>query len=192
VSSKLLVILGHPVTDSLCGAIAGAVAGAADPARWEVKRLNLGDLEFDPVLRYGYRRRMEPDPAVTQSQELVRWADRIVLIFPVWWSTVPGLLKGWFDRVLAPGVTYHVEGKHGMVGHLKSTVDVVIVSHAPAWLFRLGRDLPGALAKVVWRQNGAKIGHIHRLGNVKASFEAARRPKWEAFIQRLTAHYAKL
>ena len=58
-------------------------------------------MDFDPVLRYGYRKRME-DSFILRSQELISGQ---IISFPlsIWWSSMPSLLKGWIDRV-SPGI----------------------------------------------------------------------------------------
>jgi NAD(P)H dehydrogenase (quinone) len=40
------------------------------------------------------------------EQEKVKWADFIIIQTPIWWFSVPAILKGWFDRVFATGVTW--------------------------------------------------------------------------------------
>ena len=55
-SKKILVILGHPQKESLCGALAEAYAAGAIAAGGEVRTLDLGDLAFDPILWNGYKR----------------------------------------------------------------------------------------------------------------------------------------
>ena len=54
-SRSILILLGHPDRDSLCGALAQRYATAAENAGHRVRLIALGDLEFDPVLRHGYR-----------------------------------------------------------------------------------------------------------------------------------------
>jgi len=57
-----------------------AYADGAMAARHEVRTLELGALDFDPVLRFGYRARMAPDPVIEQSQQWVLWAERLALL----------------------------------------------------------------------------------------------------------------
>jgi len=49
----------------------------------------------------------------------VLWADMLVFNFPLWWSTTPAILKGWLDKVLAIGFSYHPRDKHYETGILK-------------------------------------------------------------------------
>jgi NAD(P)H dehydrogenase (quinone) len=48
---------------------------------------------------------------VLAEQEKLRWADMLILQFPLWWFTMPAILKGWVDRVFAYGFAYGV-GEH--------------------------------------------------------------------------------
>ena len=45
-------------------------------------------------------------PALREEQEKLLRADAVIFQFPLWWFSVPAILKGWFDRVLAYGVAY--------------------------------------------------------------------------------------
>src|SRR4029079_4648856 len=57
-------------------------------------------------------------PEIQREQERVRAADLLVLQFPLWWGSVPAILKGWFDRVLAYGFAY-VDGRRFDTGLFK-------------------------------------------------------------------------
>ena len=62
-SKRVLVIVGHPSTDSFCAALADSYVETAIGAGQDVRVLYLGDLCFDPVLHEGYNRiqPLEPD-----------------------------------------------------------------------------------------------------------------------------------
>jgi NAD(P)H dehydrogenase (quinone) len=57
-------------------------------------------------------------PEIQREQKRVRAADLLVLQFPLWWGSVPAILKGWFDRVLAYGFAY-VDGRRFDTGLFK-------------------------------------------------------------------------
>lgn len=43
---------------------------------------------------------------ILNEREKVLWADMVIFHFPLWWYSVPAIMKGWFDRVLvAPFAT---------------------------------------------------------------------------------------
>ena len=100
--SAALVIDGHPDARSLTAALARRYAGAHGDARV----LALRDLDFDPILRFGYRERMTLEPDLVEAREALHAARTIVVATPLWWGSVPALLKGFFDRSLLPRQEY--------------------------------------------------------------------------------------
>ncbi|GAA1994664.1 NAD(P)H-dependent oxidoreductase [Isoptericola halotolerans] len=53
------------------------------------------------------------DAEVRRHQELLRRADLLVLVFPLWWAGMPAILKGWVDRVLTQGFAYGLRDADG-------------------------------------------------------------------------------
>jgi len=100
--SAALVIDGHPDARSLTAALARRYAGAHGDARV----LALRNLDFDPILRFGYRERMTLEPDLVEAREALHAARTIVVATPLWWGSVPALLKGFFDRSLLPRQEY--------------------------------------------------------------------------------------
>ena len=103
---KILVINGHPDKESYCQAIFQTIVETIDSNRHELKVISLNEEDFDPVLRYGYRKRMKEDSFIRRSQELIQWAEHFIFVYPIWWSSMPSLMKGWIDRVFTPGIAY--------------------------------------------------------------------------------------
>ena len=107
-SKKILIINAHPRKDSFNDAIADNYVKGAKESKHEVKFVNLRDLKFDPIMRTRYRdNELEPD--LVEAQELIKWCDHMVLVTPMWWFGVPGLLKGFFDRTITPGFAFKYE-----------------------------------------------------------------------------------
>jgi NAD(P)H dehydrogenase (quinone) len=50
-------------------------------------------------------------PDIAAEQDKLRWADAVILQFPLWWFSMPAILKGWVERVYAYGFAYGV-GEH--------------------------------------------------------------------------------
>ena len=140
---KIFVFVGHPDNESLNVRLADAYARGARDQGHEVKRVNIGDMHFDPILHKGYRAIQELEPDLKQFQEDMRWCDHFVIFYPSWWSTMPALLKGLFDRIWLPGFAFRFEHKgitHGYMwrGMLKGkTARVFVTSDSPAILARL-------------------------------------------------------
>ncbi|MDN3223806.1 NAD(P)H-dependent oxidoreductase [Pseudomonas nunensis] len=45
-------------------------------------------------------------PDIQQELDKLLWADLLILNFPIYWFSMPAILKGWIDRVLVSGVCY--------------------------------------------------------------------------------------
>ncbi len=144
-TKKILILLGHPDRgQTLSGEMALLYEAAAKKAGHEVRRLNLGDLTFDPILHRGYKVIQELEPDLKKVQDAVRWADHMVLIYPNWWGSMPALLKGMFDRVWLPGFAFnmskHQDGTRalGWTKRMKGkTARVVVLSGSHPFMLRV-------------------------------------------------------
>jgi NAD(P)H dehydrogenase (quinone) len=109
---KIYLLLGHPDKKSLNGQIAEAYYKAAIEKGHEVRFQQLGEMTFEPILWKGYKAIQELEPDLKQAQQNITWCDKWVIVFPMWWGSVPALLKGFIDRTLHPGFAfkYHDHG----------------------------------------------------------------------------------
>lgn len=120
---NVLVVFCHPRRDSLTGAILDAFTSGLAEAGHAVEVADLHAEGFDPVMPLAD----EPDwndgdkrysPAVLAEQARIARNDAVVLLFPVWWWSMPAMLKGWIDRVWNNGWAYgkrNLAGKQGLV-----------------------------------------------------------------------------
>lgn len=127
---RILLVLSHPRQDSLTYAVADAFCTSARAQGHEVEWADLYREGFDPLLH-------EPDEpdrsvvgklysdAVQAEMARVDRNEAIVMVFPVWWWSVPAMLKGWIDRVWNRDWAYGARTlphKHGlMIGVASST-----------------------------------------------------------------------
>jgi putative NADPH-quinone reductase len=131
----------------MCRAITDTYEQSARAAGHTVERLNIGDMQFDPILHKGYRAIQPMEPDLVRFQELVKWADHFVVIHPVWWVGMPAILKGLFDRAWLPGSAFRYmrmkSGARSIFWHRLykgKTARIIITSGTAPFLVRL---LPG-------------------------------------------------
>ncbi|MFN3972390.1 MAG: NAD(P)H-dependent oxidoreductase [Gemmobacter sp.] len=115
--TRALVLFAHPCAESFSAALHGAVVQSLRGRGLEVDDCDLYAEGFSPVLtaaeRRGYHEVGPHVAPVAGYVERVRAAEAIVLVFPVWNFGFPAILKGFFDRVFLPGVSFRLE--EGMV-----------------------------------------------------------------------------
>ncbi len=141
---RCLVVKAHPLSQSLCSATTRRVVAALQAARHEVTVEDLYAEGFAPALTPAERRSYYDGPydgrEVAAQIDRLSTAEAIVLVFPTWWFGFPAVLKGWFDRVWAPGVAYdHAEGYGPIKPRLKRLRRMLAVTFlgAPWWVDRL-------------------------------------------------------
>lgn len=132
---RTLIIVGHPDKKSLSHSLADAYEKGAKEKGAEVARLNLGDLSFNPNLKYGYRLTQNLETDLIEAQSQIKWATHLVFIFPVWWSGVPAILKGFIDRVFLPGYAFKFHENSSMQEKLLKGKSgrLIITSDSPVW-----------------------------------------------------------
>lgn len=134
-SKKIVVLMANPDAESFSGAIADRYQAAAEEAGHEVRRVNLGELQFDPILHRGYKEIQELEPDLVKLQEDILWCEHLVIVYPNWWTTMPALLKGLFDRFWLPGFAFNFNKETKRVEeHLAGRTGRVIIisgSHSP-------------------------------------------------------------
>ncbi|MBO4149356.1 NAD(P)H-dependent oxidoreductase [Enterobacter ludwigii] len=138
--NNALIVTAHPVDNSLSHSLATHIAVKLREQGTQVEIADLHAEEFNPAMSRPDLDLYHGDPSalpgdILREQQRVERADRLVFVFPVYWWSVPGLLKGWFDRVLTLDWAYKVGEDGRIVGNLRD-VPVHLVTTA-------GTDLSG-------------------------------------------------
>ncbi|WP_422846020.1 NAD(P)H-dependent oxidoreductase [Acidovorax sp. M2(2025)] len=139
-AQRILLIQGHPdsAAPHLCHALAQAYAEGAAAAGHEVREVDVARIDF-ALLRSQHEWELGPLPAsLRPAQESIRWAQHIVLFFPLWMGDMPALLKGFLEQVARPGFAFNAEGNNpfGRKGLTGRSARVVVTMGMPALVYR--------------------------------------------------------
>jgi len=169
-AKKILVFLGQEDSHTFCGDLSKSYADGARASGAEVKIVQIGDLKFDPLLHKGYKEIQALEPDLLMVQEAFKWADHIALFYPMWWSSMPAILKGFFDRMFLPGFAYHFN--HNGMGWTKllkgRSAEVFITMDSWPMLQRfLFGDSTNEIGRAILGFAGIHPVHIKKIGMVK-------------------------
>ena len=136
---NILLILGHPSENSFCNALLDAYRTGAESAGAHTKTLYISRLKFDVNLADGYKtgEAMQLEQDLAESQELIQWADHVVMAYPNWWGFMPAITKGFIDRIFLPGFAFkNHSGKIFPEKLLKGkSMRLLVTMDTPTWWF---------------------------------------------------------
>jgi putative NADPH-quinone reductase len=179
---KIYLLLGHPDKQSLNGAFADAYERQAIARGHEVRRHNVGELQFDPILRSGSKQAWpELEPDLKQAQENILWCEHWVMFYPIWWGSVPALFKGYIDRTLHSGFAFKYHENDPFWDKLLKgrSAHVFTTSDAPwFWIFLKYRNSDlNAVRRATLEFCGVSPVKVTRFSGVRAS-ESSKRVTW--------------
>lgn len=113
---RILLVHAHPVPSSFSSNLYRLALEKLTSAGHEVTTTDLYEEGFDPVMGRDERENYHDEDInrapVNNHVERLLNAEALVLVYPVWNYGFPAILKGWFDRVFLPGVSFAmVDGK---------------------------------------------------------------------------------
>jgi NAD(P)H dehydrogenase (quinone) len=178
---KILIINGHPNSESFNFAIAEAYKKGVIKSGAPVETITIAELKFNPNLKFGYQKRTELEPNLVNAWNKIQNANHLVWIHPVWWGGLPAITKGFIDRLFLPGMAFQYRENSvwwdkllkGKTAHIITTLD------QPGWYYRLvyARPSVNQLKKCILEFCGIKPVKVTYIGIVKTANEA-QREKW--------------
>jgi putative NADPH-quinone reductase len=136
-----LVVIAHPLENSLCKHLADRTISHLNKKGYKVTVKNLYEEGFNPILSKSERKSYYEDKfdnkQVRSDIEQLKYVESLILVFPTWWFGFPAILKGWFDRVWAPGHAYEHASDYGPIKQrLKNLKEMKVVTTlgSPWWV----------------------------------------------------------
>ena len=139
-AKHIVIIQGHPDAQirHYGHALADEYAKGAQDGGHEVQRIEVAHLDF-PLLRTkeDFEKGVPPD-AIRQAQEMIKWANHLVVIYPLWLGSMPALLKAFLEQVFRPGFAfdYQTSGKMPRKLLTGKSARIVVSMGMPALIYR--------------------------------------------------------
>ena len=190
---NIFLLIANPVKTSFSYACGNAYHSAAEQAGAVVKRFNIEEMQFDPVLHNGYEEIQELEPDLLAFQNTIRWADHLVFVYPNWWNTMPAKMKGLFDRAFLPKFAFAFEDnafKPLLRGKTGRVINVVGSAHPFLLWCRIG-SYTNELSKGVLRMCGVGPVSTVSFGPTKGSSDEMR-GKWLDKVRMMAVRDARV
>jgi len=138
-----LIVVTHPETTALTHELARTVARGIEQSGHEAVLVDLAAEGFDPrFTAHDYRVSQiggTPPDDVVREQQRIEQADAVILVFPIYWWSLPALLKGWLDRVMTNGWAYEEDSGGQLVPKLTGLqLHLLPLAWAPSHIYQIG------------------------------------------------------
>lgn len=186
--TRIVIVEGHPdpAGNRYCHALAQAYADGAQQAGLQVQCIDVANLAFPLLRTQAEFEGGEVSPSIAAAQEAIRWADHLVVIYPLWLGLMPSLLKGFFEQVFRPGFAMQT-GERGWRALLKGrSARIIITMGMPAFVYRwyFGAHGLKGLKRSILRFVGIKPIRVTLIGMI-GSMSAKKRAAWLDQMRRL-------
>ena len=175
----ILIVNGHPDSthSHLCSALIDAYVAGAAAAQHELRRVDVAELNFGWLRSKQEFEHTPPPSDIAKAQESLRWADHLVLVYPLWMGTMPALLKAFLEQLLRPDFVRATGNPRAPHRSLRGkSARIVLTMGMPAFIYRwyFGAHGLKALRRSVLRLCGFAPISDTLVGNVEASAGASR------------------
>ncbi|MCL2042294.1 MAG: NAD(P)H-dependent oxidoreductase [Bacteroidales bacterium] len=141
------IIFAHPWHGSFNKAILDTVTAELQSRPVSYQVIDLNKDNFNPAMTERelslFAKGESSDPLVSKYQNMLKDTENLIFIFPFWWSGVPAILKGFFDKVMLKNFAYTAtsSGLKGKLTHIQSAT-VIVTGQAPKWHVKYFRGNP--------------------------------------------------
>jgi putative NADPH-quinone reductase len=189
---RIVIIQGHPDPQEgrLCHALGWAYEEGAVAAGHEVRTIDVARLDFELIRTRADFEKGKPSKDIRDAQADIRWAEHLVIIYPLWLGTLPALLKGFFEQTFRYGFALDAGARDRMPKRLLKgrSARILVTMGMPAAVYKLFFRAHGlkSLESGILALSGIRPIRASLFGLVDAA-SAKRRAEWLAEARRLGA-----
>lgn len=162
--AKTLLIYAHPNTEGHCKILKNEVEKLLQDHNEEYELIDLYAIKYDPILHEREHYTAGGRSVSVENkrfQQKITDANRLIFIYPIWWNSMPAVLKGWLDRVLTSHFAFRFSVRKFL--GMELAVPVKLLTGRKALLFITG-GTPRPLAWIFLRDRASKIMGKDTLG----------------------------
>ncbi|WP_045798319.1 NAD(P)H-dependent oxidoreductase [Streptococcus equinus] len=173
---KTVIVYAHPYENSFNHAILEQVKNQLTSRNIDFDLIDLYNDNFNPAYTVKelavFKEGKTTDDLVKKYQKILKNAEEIIFIFPIWWNDVPAIIKGFIDKNMKKKFAYNV-GKTGVIGNLTNIKKATILttSTSPTWYLRVfcGDAIKSVFINATLKQLGFKNIKWKNMGNIDKS-----------------------
>lgn len=183
--NRIFLLNGHPdpAPERFCAAIVDAYADGARLSGYEVRRLDIGAMDFPVIKTAEQSNKGDVAPDARRVQDALVWADHVVVVFPLWLDDSPAYLRALFEQVFRYGFVH--ENFDNAKKRLKGkTVHTIMTMGVSKWEYLFKSRAYGLrmLETGLWKYAGMKPTKHTLICSIHTIDEPARKA-WLKRIQ---------
>lgn len=162
----ILIIYCHPYSQSFNHAELEVIKRNLHNAHQKYEVINLYADQFNPVYSAEelklYHDGGTTDPLVTKYLKLCQQATTVIFVTPFWWNSIPGMLKGFIDKVMKEGAGLsHTIQKNGVKGELTNVQHCYVLTTSTSPTFYIKCFSGNAIKKIFINRTLKQLGFHH-------------------------------
>lgn len=193
---KHLIVYAHPNPKSFNHAILETTVNSLESKGHEVVVRDLYALNFNPVLQGSDFEALQAGKTpvdIKQEHGYISNAEVITLIYPIWWTGIPAILKGYIDRVFSYGFAYKYSEEGIPIGLLAGKKGFIINTQGTPAEYYDSTGMTNAMKKTsdigIFGFCGVEsVGHVF-FGAVPAVDDTTRRGMLESLKDKLNGFF---
>ncbi|CAH1852095.1 NAD(P)H-dependent oxidoreductase [Convivina praedatoris] len=189
-----LIVYCHPYPNSFNHAILRSVCNNLRNKGADLKVIDLYRDQFNPIYSVEELRLFSSgetvDPLIQEYWNLLTKAKTIIFITPVWWNDIPGMLKGFIDKVMKQNKAYTV-GKLGLKGNLSNIKHCYLLTTSTSPTFYLRFLMGNAVQGVFLNKTLKQLGFQHRRWQNFGMISTAKKQRLTQYLHQLSCQSFK-
>jgi NAD(P)H dehydrogenase (quinone) len=163
---NILIVAAHPSTSSFTHSISDSYLSRANELGHTVEVLDLYRSERQDFLAFDHEQNEKELSIRIMYQQKITWADELVFVHPMWWGSMPAIMKNWLDVNFSGGFSHTYKDGKAIPLLTDKKAKVFITSDAPAFVYTfLAKPYATTWSMIVLKFVGIQTEFVKLYGN---------------------------